>query len=577
MYRIDNDTAISTLPTPEAEGVNPDYYFTKGNPSLGVPATVVDADWANAVQEEICGVIEGAGLTLDKTSQSQLLAAIKLIISGGGGDYVASTSSANTYTATLTPAPSAYAAGQFITVKFTNHNTGAATINFNSLGAKSIKRQDGSALNAYDIVDSMVAILIYDGTNFILANGFLGYSLQNESHNYAASTTAANTYTTTLDPVPLAYTTGMRISIKFTNANTGAATINCNSLGAKSITLQDGTALAGGEMAAGGIADLRYDGTNFQLMNAMNSNVTTTAVLNDGYKYAASTTAANTYTATITPAPTAYTTGMSVSIKFTNHNTGAATINLNSLGAKSIVRQSGAALVGGEIADGMMARLVYDGTNFQLQNPAPIADQVTVYTSGSGTYNVPAGAIAIEVEIVGGGSGGHGNSNNGSIINNPTAGGNTTFGSLTANGGAYGVTNNYVPGLGGTCSGGDLNVTGGDGGGGSQNNSTASVNQLAGGHGGASFFGSGGGGGLNASGFTAKPYGAGGGGGGTTSNASYCTGSGGGAGGYCRKLISSPSSSYSYAVGSGGAGGNGSNYNGNSGKDGVVIIRAIFQ
>lgn len=56
MYRIDNSTAISALPTPAVVGPNPNYYFTKGNPGSGIPATIVDDDWANAVQEELCYV-----------------------------------------------------------------------------------------------------------------------------------------------------------------------------------------------------------------------------------------------------------------------------------------------------------------------------------------------------------------------------------------------------------------------------------------------------------------------------------------------------------------------------------------
>lgn len=76
MYRIDNATAIpngSGVPTPAAVGPQPNGFFTNS----GVGQTIVDGDWANAVQEEICGAIEGSGLTLSKTNRAQLLAAIK--------------------------------------------------------------------------------------------------------------------------------------------------------------------------------------------------------------------------------------------------------------------------------------------------------------------------------------------------------------------------------------------------------------------------------------------------------------------------------------------------------------------
>ena len=81
MFRIDHATNTNSLPTPEAVGTQ--GYFTEGDPSESIPATVVTADWANAVQEEIVGVIEGAGLTLDKEDSGQLLEAITTLIEDG--------------------------------------------------------------------------------------------------------------------------------------------------------------------------------------------------------------------------------------------------------------------------------------------------------------------------------------------------------------------------------------------------------------------------------------------------------------------------------------------------------------
>ncbi|MBN8486362.1 MAG: tail fiber protein [Burkholderiales bacterium] len=53
--------------------------FTDGDPGSGVPATVVDAAWLNAVQDELVNVVEGAGLVLSKPAHTQLLAAIKAL------------------------------------------------------------------------------------------------------------------------------------------------------------------------------------------------------------------------------------------------------------------------------------------------------------------------------------------------------------------------------------------------------------------------------------------------------------------------------------------------------------------
>lgn len=64
----------------DGPGYAPGNLFTEGNPVTATPATTVTDDWLNAVQEEIAGVIEGAGDTLDKPDNGQLLAAINGLI-----------------------------------------------------------------------------------------------------------------------------------------------------------------------------------------------------------------------------------------------------------------------------------------------------------------------------------------------------------------------------------------------------------------------------------------------------------------------------------------------------------------
>lgn len=72
----------------------------------------------------------------------------------------------------------------------------------------------------------------------------------------------------------------------------------------------------------------------------------------------------NTYTATITD--TTLIEGKSYKIKFTNANTGASTLNINGLGAKTIQKGNGNALSSGNIKAGQICHLVYTGTVFQL-------------------------------------------------------------------------------------------------------------------------------------------------------------------------------------------------------------------
>lgn len=84
----------------------------------------------------------------------------------------------------------------------------------------------------------------------------------------AQSATASGTdvYTATISPAPLAYITNQVFIITFTNANTGASTININGLGAKSIKDQFGNDLSPGAIASGSHHVLMYDGTNFQIV-----------------------------------------------------------------------------------------------------------------------------------------------------------------------------------------------------------------------------------------------------------------------------------------------------------------------
>ena len=68
MHRIDGPGALTG-------GV-----FTDGDPAAGTPATVVTDDWANAVQDELCNVIIGAGIGLSKPNNAQLVAAIRALM-----------------------------------------------------------------------------------------------------------------------------------------------------------------------------------------------------------------------------------------------------------------------------------------------------------------------------------------------------------------------------------------------------------------------------------------------------------------------------------------------------------------
>lgn len=74
MYRIDDATAATTLPAPEAPGT--EGFFTEGNPATGTPATNVRGSWLNMIQEELRALVVYGGLTPSKTVYTQIRDAI---------------------------------------------------------------------------------------------------------------------------------------------------------------------------------------------------------------------------------------------------------------------------------------------------------------------------------------------------------------------------------------------------------------------------------------------------------------------------------------------------------------------
>jgi len=90
---------------------------------------------------------------------------------------------------------------------------------------------------------------------------------QDNVAQYLTSVSGTNTITATASFGMSAYVTGQRFTFIAAGANTGAATLNINSIGAKSITKNGATALTSGDIPSGAAVQVVYDGTQFQLLN----------------------------------------------------------------------------------------------------------------------------------------------------------------------------------------------------------------------------------------------------------------------------------------------------------------------
>jgi hypothetical protein len=85
-----------------------------------------------------------------------------------------------------------------------------------------------------------------------------------------------NAITVTLAPVLTAYAAGQKFSFIAGAANTGAVTVNLNSVGAKAITKVGTTALVANDILSGSLVEMEYDGTRFQLLSPIGADPTGT-------------------------------------------------------------------------------------------------------------------------------------------------------------------------------------------------------------------------------------------------------------------------------------------------------------
>jgi hypothetical protein len=212
-------------------------------------------------------------------------------------------------------------------------------------------------------------------------------------------------------------------------------------------------------------------------------------------EYAADAGSTDSYAITVSGV-SAYVTGQTFKFKANTANTGACTLNVSALGAKTIKKDVTTDLATGDILANQIVTVIYDGTNMQMVSaPSGIvivpATNVQTFTS-SGTYTKPAGTpLKVFVQAWGGGgSGGKGNYSGGggggayveylfdvatvgatetvtigdggaakSTTADGDVGGNSTFGSLlTAYGGGGGSSGTIASSCRGGGGGGALGV-----------------------------------------------------------------------------------------------------------------------
>lgn len=135
---------------------------------------------------------EGMAAAAVNDTARQMMADLVVEFQTNTVKVLGSVAGTNTITASMTPALTAYVSRMSVIFTPANNNTGATTININSLGAKSIVKGDGTALETGDLQASTAHLLLYDGTNFVLLNP-LSFSGTNGTLSGTLSVTGALT------------------------------------------------------------------------------------------------------------------------------------------------------------------------------------------------------------------------------------------------------------------------------------------------------------------------------------------------------------------------------------------------
>jgi len=185
--------------------------YTPGNPA--VTGTTISSTAFNNTMNDFA---TGLSNTITRDGQSPATAAIPMgnnkitglangtartdaanvaVVQDGTPTYLTSVAGTNTVTATVTGL-TAYTAGQSFRFVSAGANTGAVTININSIGAKSVTKNGTTALSSGDIVSGAVYVINYDGTQFQISGGVGGGAVAG-GVMYENATTLTSNYTLT--------------------------------------------------------------------------------------------------------------------------------------------------------------------------------------------------------------------------------------------------------------------------------------------------------------------------------------------------------------------------------------------
>ena len=158
-------------------------------------------------------------------------------VQDGSLTYLTSVSGTDTITAVGAASMSAYVTGQVFTFIAAGANTGAATLNINSIGAKPITKNGTTALAAGDLISGAAVTVFYDGTEFQITDRVT--SLANVAYTNALQTFTASQRGTVTTDNDLSFDMSVTNNFSCTPTGTGALTFTNITAGQSGYVLLD--------------------------------------------------------------------------------------------------------------------------------------------------------------------------------------------------------------------------------------------------------------------------------------------------------------------------------------------------
>lgn len=252
----------------EPYGDLPDSPYINGDPSIGRRGSIPPAAAIEFPQRELVQFFTDSGLVPTNDDLRQLSKAVQ----NGQVIYGIDTGTANAMIAVIAPPITALIPGLTLRIKKSGaKNTGPATIDVGT-GVNLIKRASGADLADNDLPAGIVTELIWDGSHWQMAN-FQGTGVAETNITYTTNipyTTdigSVNQIIGSFTPGIVALSAGLVVLVKVAYTTTGATQFRCTPDNVwKTVSRPDGSALKAGDIPAGGVALMVYDGTKWQLV-----------------------------------------------------------------------------------------------------------------------------------------------------------------------------------------------------------------------------------------------------------------------------------------------------------------------